>query len=99
MLLREAVGVLLEGTPSDVNLASIRELVGRLPGVREMHDLHVWTLTSGVNAMSAHMVIVDDRMHNEVLSTVHEVITGNFKIAHVTVQIERVGWRECESHL
>jgi cobalt-zinc-cadmium efflux system protein len=64
-----------------------------------MHDLHVWTLTSGVNAMSAHVVVVDDTMHNEVLSAVHDTLTKNFKIAHVTVQIERIGWRECESHL
>ena len=99
LLLREAVGVLLEGTPSDVNLASIRELVGRVPGVREMHDLHVWTLTSGVNAMSAHVVILEDSMHNEILSAIHELITQNFKIAHVTVQIEKLGWGECESHL
>lgn len=99
LLLREAVAVLLEGTPSDVNLAALRELVGRIPGVREMHDLHVWTLTSGVNAMSAHVVILDDSIHNSVLSAVHETVTGNFKIKHVTVQIEQVGWRECESHL
>lgn len=99
MLLREAVGILLEGTPSGVNLTAIREAVGRLSGVTEMHDLHVWTLTSGVNAMSAHVVVVDPAMHGEVLSAVHDVITKNFPIEHVTVQIERVGWRDCEAHL
>lgn len=99
MLLREAVGILLEGTPSGVNLTAIREAVGRLPGVSEMHDLHVWTLTSGVNAMSAHVVLVDPTMHAEVLSAVHEVITKQFPIAHVTVQVEKIGWRECEAHL
>lgn len=98
-LLREAARVLLEGTPSDVNLAAVRELVARIPGVREMHDLHVWTLTSGVNAMSAHVVIIDDDRHNELLSALHETITTNFPIHHVTVQLEREGWRECESHL
>ena len=99
ILLREAVGVLLEGTPAGVNLTAIRESIGRLPGVREMHDLHVWSLTSGVNAMSAHVVIVDDSMHNEVLNALHDILTRDFNIAHVTVQIERVGWRECEAHL
>lgn len=99
ILLREAVGILLEGTPSDVNLAAVREAIARLPGVTEMHDLHVWTLTSGVNAMSAHVVILDPSMHAEVLSAVHDVITKNFPIEHVTVQVERVGWRECEAHL
>lgn len=92
LLLREALGILLEGTPSGVNPAAIREVVGSLPGVSEMHDLHVWTLTSGVNALSAHVVVVDPSMHAEVLSAVHDVITQRFPIAHVTIQIEKVGW-------
>lgn len=99
VLLREAVGVLLEGTPSDVNLTAVRELVARLPGVREIHDLHVWTLTSGVNAMSAHVVIIADSLHDDLLSAVHDTVTHNFKIAHVTVQLENEGWKDCESHL
>lgn len=99
VLLRDAVGVLLEGTPSDVNLTAVRELVARLPGVREIHDLHVWTLTSGVNAMSAHVVIIDDSLHDVLLSAVHDTITSYFKIAHVTVQLEQEGWKDCESHL
>lgn len=99
LLLREAVGVLLEGTPSDVNLPAVREKVTGLPGIKEMHDLHVWTLTSGVNAMSAHVVILEETMHDEVLSAVHDLITRDFRIAHVTVQLEKPGWRECELHL
>ncbi len=99
VLLREAVGILLEGTPSDVNLPAVREAVARLPGVCEMHDLHVWTLTSGVNAMSAHVVIIDDSLHDILLSAVHDTITSNFRITHVTVQLEREGWKDCEAHL
>lgn len=99
ILMREAVGVLLEGTPSDVNLTDIRSKLRELPGVKDVHDLHVWTLTSGVNAMSAHVVVIDDKLHDQVLSTVHEVLTHHFTIAHVTVQIENAGWGDCESHL
>ncbi len=99
MLLREAVGILLEGTPSNVNLTAVREAAGAVPGVTEVHDLHVWTLTSGVNAMSAHVVIADASRHDQTLSALHDVITKTFPIAHVTVQIERAGWRECEAHL
>ncbi len=99
MLLREAVGVLLEGTPSDVNLASLREALGRLPGVCDVHDLHVWTLTSGVNAMSAHVVFVEAAVHDVVLSAAHDLVIRDFKIGHVTVQIEKLGWKECEAHL
>jgi len=99
MLLREGIGVLLEGVPAEVNLAALREAMAKLPGVEGVHDLHVWSLTSGVNAMSAHVVIVDDGQHDEVLSIVHQTVTANFKIHHVTVQIENVGWKECEAHL
>lgn len=99
MLMRDAVGVLLEGTPSDVNLTAIRSAMAELPGVKEVHDLHVWTLTSGVNAMSAHVVVVDLSIQPEVLGAMHDALTKGFRIAHVTIQIEQEGWRECESHL
>jgi len=99
MLLREGIGVLLEGVPAEVNLTALREAMAILPGVEGVHDLHVWSLTSGVNAMSAHVVIVDDGQHDDVLSIVHHTITANFKIHHVTVQIENVGWKDCEAHL
>lgn len=99
MLLRDAVSVLLEGTPSDVNLAAVRSFMTDCPGVREVHDLHVWTLTSGVNAMSAHVVVVDPSEHAKVLDTMHDALPKQFKIAHATIQIEEEGWRECESHL
>ncbi len=99
ILMRDAVGVLLEGTPSDVNLTALRTAMAELPGVREVHDLHVWTLTSGVNAMSAHVVVSDPSLHDDVLNAMHDVLPKRFKVAHVTVQIEQAGWRECESHL
>lgn len=99
MLMRDAVSVLLEGTPSDVNLTAVRSFMVACPGVKEVHDLHVWTLTSGVNAMSAHVVVADPSNHARVLDTMHDALPKQFKIAHVTIQIEEEGWRECESHL
>jgi len=90
---------LLEGTPSDVNLASVREGISSLPGVEGVHDLHVWSLTSGVNAMSVHAVLEDGATHDEVLVAVRKLVTSDFKIAHATVQVES---RECaasETHL
>ncbi|MFN2512916.1 MAG: TolC family protein [Pyrinomonadaceae bacterium] len=59
LLLRDAVGVLLEGTPADVNLAALREAIKDVAGVADVHDLHVWSLTSDVNAMSVHAVLAD----------------------------------------
>ena len=98
-LLREAIGVLLEGTPKDVDLDALREALGRIEGTAGVHDLHVWTLTSGVNAMSAHVIVSGGASHNEVLKRVHKCATANFKIVHVTVQLEPVGCADKETHL
>src|SRR4029450_8543243 len=93
-LLKEAVGVLLEGTPSDVNLAALREAIGRVPGVAGVHDLHVWTLTSGVHAMSVHAVLGSEAAHQAVLAEVQRCVADDFRINHVTVQIESQGCTE-----
>jgi cobalt-zinc-cadmium efflux system protein len=99
LLLGDAVGVLLEGTPSDVNLAALREAIGGVAGVASVHDLHVWSLTSGVNAMSAHAVLADHALHDEVLVAVRKRVTSDFKIAHATVQVECQGCLLDETHL
>lgn len=99
VLLREAVGVLLEGTPSDVNLTAVRGALENTAGVAGVHDLHVWTLTSGVNAMSVHVVLADNARHDDVRMTVQQCITKDFPIAHVTVQVEAQGCEGLETHL
>jgi cobalt-zinc-cadmium efflux system protein len=99
MLLRDAVSVLLEGTPADVNLATLREGIKRVAGVVDVHDLHVWSLTSGVNAMSVHAVIDDHALHDEVLMAVQKQVTSEFKIKHATVQVECKGCSAYETHL
>lgn len=98
-LLREAVGILLEGTPSDINIAALREAVSKIDGVRDVHDLHVWSLTSGVNAMSLHVVLDDDSRHDEILQAVQRCATSQFAIGHVTVQVECEGCAQTETHL
>ena len=98
-LLREAVGILLEGTPSDVNLASLREAISNAAGVAGVHDLHVWSLTSGLNAMSAHVVRSSGASHDDVLRTVQALVTSDFSISHTTIQVEAAGHREREAHL
>lgn len=99
MLLKAAVGVLLEGTPADVNLATLRESIANVPGVASVHDLHVWCLTSGVNAMSVHAVLADHALHDEVLAAVQKRVNLDFKIAHATVQVECEGCAAYETHL
>ena len=99
MLLRDAVGVLLEGTPHDVNLAALRESIRTVEGVADVHDLHVWSLTSGINAMSVHAVLADHSLHDEVLPAVQKKVTSEFRIAHATVQVECKGCTAFETHL
>lgn len=88
ILLREAVGVLLEGTPVDIDIAGVRAALAELPGVRDVHDLHVWTITSGVRALSAHCLVVDDRFGQSVLAKAKDVMATRFKIGHTTIQVE-----------
>lgn len=99
VLLREAVGVLLEGTPSTINVASLREAIAGVPGVAAVHDLHVWSLTSGLNAMSAHAVLAEGARYDEVLRAIQARVTTGFEIGHATVQVEPPGHQERETHL
>lgn len=98
-LLKDAVGVLLEGTPSDVNIANLRASLLEIEGVADIHDLHVWSLTSGVNAMSVHAVLAEHSSHDDVLERVHEHCTHQYKIEHITVQTECADFAAHETHL
>ena len=97
-LLRDAVGVLLEGTPSDVNMAKVRSALSDIGGVAEIHDLHVWSITSGMNALSVHAVLADGAGHDEVLKKIHDTCLSKFEIVHVTAQVERDEFACHEAH-
>ena len=94
-LLREAVGILLEGTPREVDMTALRTVMEAVPGVKTVHDLHVWTLTSGVHALSAHAILCEGATHGPVLDELRRRVTAGFPISHVTVQIEE---RCCGEH-
>lgn len=98
-LLKEAIDVLLEGTPKDVDIHELRKSLEQFPGVSNVHDLHVWSLTSGVNAMSVHIVKDGTYTQNELLKILTEATVQNFKISHTTFQIEEEGYEENEGHL
>jgi cobalt-zinc-cadmium efflux system protein len=88
-LLRHAVNVLLEGTPPHLDLGEIQQAMEREPGVRRVHDLHVWTLTSGREAMSAHVVVDDLAGGERMLERLHALLHACFGIDHTTIQLER----------
>ena len=102
-LLREVVEVLLESTPRDVDLDELRTHILEVEGVRDVHDLHVWTITSGMPVMSAHIVVDDsvtamDHAHG-VLDTLRGCLSDHFDVEHSTFQIEPAGHADSEQHL
>jgi len=91
-LLRQVGAVLLEAAPDGVDLAAVRTHMAGVPGVAEVHDLHAWTITSGVPVLSAHVVVSDDVLADGraggVLDALGECLAGHFDVAHCTFQIE-----------
>jgi cobalt-zinc-cadmium efflux system protein len=87
-LLRQAVNVLLEGTPAHLELGEIERAIEATPGVRRVHDLHVWTLTSGREAMSAHVVVGDLAGGERLLERLHALLHARFGVDHTTIQLE-----------
>lgn len=97
-LVRESVDVLLESTPAHISLGAVREQLEAIPGIESVHDLHVWSVASGVVAMSAHAIVREPERHQHVLEHVLDAMQL-FGIKHVTVQLERSEMYERELHL
>jgi cobalt-zinc-cadmium efflux system protein len=97
-LVRESVDVLLESTPAHISLGAVRAQLAAIPGIESVHDLHVWTVTSNVVAMSAHAIVREPERHQHVLEHIHDAMLL-FGIQHVTIQLERQEMYERELHL
>jgi cobalt-zinc-cadmium efflux system protein len=87
-LIRESVNILLEGTPSHINVRAVIESLQTVEGVSNVHDLHVWTISSGKEALSAHVTIEPGASHRLVLQSLQQRLSSEFNIGHVTIQIE-----------
>ncbi len=88
----DAIHILMEGAPKDIDVAEVRATLGALPGVRGVHDLHVWTLTSGTDMASAHLRMADGADGGAVLSAATSALREQYKIAHATIQTEPFGY-------
>jgi cobalt-zinc-cadmium efflux system protein len=95
-ILTESVNVLLEAVPKDLDLAALTEGIRSVPGVHGVHDLHVWTVASGIVACSCHLVVAEQsiRSGHQVLRTVAGLLRDRFGVKHTTIQVEGEG---CES--
>jgi len=89
-LVRESTDILLEAVPGHVSMPEVQRRMLAVPGVSAVHDLHVWTVTSGIVAMSGHAVVPELADHPDVLSRIREAM-GDLGIGHVTVQLEMRG--------
>lgn len=87
-LIRESTNVLLEGTPSHINLAAVEAAILGTDGVSEVHDLHVWTITSGREALSAHVIHLPNTQASELLRDLRAKLQTQFGVDHLTIQME-----------
>ena len=88
LLLRQGINVLLEGVPPHLDIEEIERVIRSVPGVHGVHDLHVWTLTSGREAMSGHLAVAPSVDADALLRQVHDALHERFGIEHTTIQIE-----------
>jgi len=87
-LLREALRILMEGTPPGLSLPEVHQAIAAASGVCEVHDLHIWSLTSGIAAVSAHVRVDDGADAQEVLARLGTMLRERFGLSHVTLQVE-----------
>ena len=97
-LVRESVDILLEGVPKHIDMTAVRTQLEAIPGIESVHDLHVWSVTPRMVAMSAHAIVRNAAAQQHVLEHVHDAM-ALFGIGHVTVQIEQSEMRGREGHL
>jgi len=94
-LLKKSVHILMEGAPSDISYEEVKKAILEIKGVTGVFDIHIWTITSGMDAMSAHVVVIDTSKSQSILQELNALLEKQFKITHATIQIERY---HSESH-
>jgi len=97
-LIREATNVLLEGTPAHINLAAVEDVILETPGVEDVHDLHVWTITSGRDALSAHVRHAQAARPSELLRDLRARLHDQFGVDHLTIQMETQDFEDEKFH-
>ena len=87
-LMKRSIHILIEGTPSHLAHEVIKNSILKVRGVTGIFDLHIWTITSGIHALSAHVVIMDHSRSQQILQEINSILEKNFSINHATIQIE-----------
>jgi cobalt-zinc-cadmium efflux system protein len=88
-VLKESFQILMEGAPDQLDLSNVKEALGSIPMVMDVHDLHVWTISSGYPVLSCHITIQDEGVHDAVLLESQKILHDDFGIEHSTIQVEK----------
>lgn len=88
-LLKKSVHILMEGVPSNISYELIQQELLKIKGVTGVFDLHIWSITSGLHALSAHVVVMDTSNSYQILDEINSLLEKKFNITHSTIQIER----------
>lgn len=94
-LVKDSLNILLEGAPKNIDQHQIGERLKKIGTVRDVHDIHIWTITSGVHNLSCHMTIENFEKASEILSQSKKILESEFSISHMTIQLEPVGFEDC----
>jgi cobalt-zinc-cadmium efflux system protein len=87
-LIKKSIHILMEGVPANISLEEVKNAILEIKGVTGVFDLHIWTITSGMNAISAHVVIIDRNRSGTILQEINAILDKKFNINHATIQIE-----------
>ena len=96
-LVAQSVNVLLEGSPAHLDVPTVMRAMRQVPGVKAVHDVHIWTITSGMEAMSAHVVMEDLQAGQQLLARLNDLLQSQFHIRHTTLQLESPNLKSTES--
>lgn len=99
VLLKQTIHILMEGTPPEIDMGLLERALVEIPGVTLVHDLHVWTISSGAVAMSGHLVVGEAASRRDVLAAALEAMKEQFGLTHLTIQIEDEALRGTEAVL
>ena len=87
-IIKKAIHILMEGSPSNILHEEVKKAILQIKGVTGVFELHIWTITSGMDALSAHVVIIDPSRSQTILQEINSTLEKKFKITHATIQIE-----------
>jgi cobalt-zinc-cadmium efflux system protein len=88
-IIKKVIHILMEGSPYDIPNEEVKEAILQVKGVTGIFELHIWTITSGMHSLSAHVIIMDTSKSQGILQDINSMLEKRFNITHATIQLER----------